>query len=105
MTAREQLSLHCLNKEVDAAWNLWCSEAEAGLLRGYTKVGGHLSASTESCIGRGKLRIRTRRLGGRSAGRIYRTDHSDPVDVSSSGFFFNSSLASILVSFSADCDQ
>ena len=53
-------------------------------------------------LGRGMLRIRRRRLGGRAvgsrgAGRLYRVNQSDEVDVHCAQYFVNSSLAPVLL--------
>ena len=52
--------------------------------------------SPGSCVGRGQLSLRTRRLGGRCRDRIYRMNRADEFDVAHSGFFLNSSLAPVL---------
>ena len=53
-------------------------------------------------VGRGLLRIRSRRLGGRAVGRsgacrLYRVNQSDEVDVQFAQYFVNSSLAPVLL--------
>ena len=53
-------------------------------------------------MGRGLLRIRCRRLGGRAVGRsgasrLFRVSQSDEVDVQSAQYFVNSSLAPVLL--------
>ena len=47
-------------------------------------------------IGRGKHTLCAGTLGGWCKDRIYRTDHSDPVDVATAVFFINSTLSRIL---------
>ena len=64
--------------ETNGALSLFCifgeyEEAEAGC--------------PGSFIGRGRLTLRSRRLGSTCRDRIYRTDHVDPVDVASSFLF------------------
>ena len=51
--------------------------AEAGLFQAYFRAGGLAAAGAHAYLGRGRLRIRRRRLGGKSAGgagsgRLYR---------------------------------
>ena len=99
MEVRDQLRSLCLCvDDVDAAWDRWSQEAEAGLLRAYQAAGGALSsvAQQASLDGR-RVSIRTRRLGGRCKCRIYRTDHSDPIDAASAGFIIHFSLALVLL--------
>ena len=62
---------------VDDFWTIWSSNAELGLFREYSKAGGPVVAGSSAFLGRGLLRIRSRRLGGRAAGgrgssRLYR---------------------------------
>ena len=79
---REQLRQTCDSNDEDAAWRLWSCEAEACLIRAHQAAGRPALARADS-IGRGKLSLCDRRLGGRRRYRIYRTDHADPVDVAS----------------------
>ena len=70
---------------VDDFWSIWSSNAEAGLFRAYSLAGGPADAGSSAFLGRGLLRIRSRRLGGRAAGgmgssRLYRVSHGDDVD-------------------------
>ena len=53
---------------VDDFWTMWCKSAEAGLFRAYSKAGGPTEAGRSAFLGRGLLRIRSRRLGGRAVG-------------------------------------
>ena len=53
---------------VDDFWSIWSSNAEAGLLRAFSQAGGPTEAGSSAFPGRGLLRIRRRRLGGRAAG-------------------------------------
>ena len=61
---------------------------EAGLFRAYCRAGGPTEAGSAAFLGRGLLRIRSRRLGGRAVGRsgasrLYRVRHGNEVDVTS----------------------
>ena len=63
---------------------------------------GPTEAGSSAFMGRGLLRTRSRRLGGRAvggsgAGRLYRVNQSDEVDVQSAQYFVNSSLAPVLL--------
>ena len=65
---------------VDDFWSIWSKNAEAGLFRAYALAGGPIAAGSSAFLGRGLLRIRNRRLGGRAAGckissRLYRVGH------------------------------
>ena len=87
---------------VDDFWSTWSRHAEAGLLRAYCRAGGPTVAGSSAFLGRGLLRIRRRRLGGRAVGRsgasrLYRVSHSDEVDVQSAQHFVNSSVAPVLL--------
>ena len=62
---------------VDDFWSIWSRNAEAGLFRAYALAGGPIYAGSSAFLGRGLLRIRSRRLGGRAVGgmvssRLYR---------------------------------
>ena len=64
--------------------------------------GGTTEAGSAAFLGRGLLRVRSRRLGGRAVGgsgasRLYRVSQSDEVDVQSAQYFVDSSLAPILL--------
>ena len=82
--------------DVDASWCLWSREIEACLARAYVTAGGPALLSPGSYVGRGKLSLRTKRLGGRCRDRIYCMNRADEFDVTHSGFFVNSSLAPVL---------
>ena len=47
---------------VDAFWSIWSQNAEAGLFRAYCGAGGPTEAGSSAFLGRGLLRIRSRRL-------------------------------------------
>ena len=88
--------------DVDDFWFIWSENAEAGLFSAYCEAGGPIAAGSSAFLGRGLLRIRSRRLGGRAVGgrgasRLYRVSQSDEVDVHSVPFFVNSSLAPVLL--------
>ena len=53
---------------VDDFWSIWSSKAEAGLFRAYSQAGGPTAAGSSAFLGRGLLRIRSRRLGGKAVG-------------------------------------
>ena len=53
---------------VDDFWFIWSQNAEACLFRAYELAGGPTAAGRSAFLGRGLLRIRNRRLGGRAAG-------------------------------------
>ena len=53
---------------VDDFWSIWIKGAEAGLFRAYTLAGGPIAAGNSAFLGRGFLRIRSRRLGGKAVG-------------------------------------
>ena len=66
-----------LGTSVDEFWSFWSRSAEEGLFRAYSLAGGPTVAGSSAFLGRGLLRIRNRRLGGRAAGgtvssRLYR---------------------------------
>ena len=76
--------------------------AEAGLFRAYALAGGPTAAGSSAFLGRGLLRVRSRRLGGRAVGgtgssRLYRTCQGDEVDEHCAQFFVNSSLSPALL--------
>ena len=77
---------------VDDFWSIWSKNAEAGLFRAYTLAGGPIAAGNSAFLGRGFLRIRSRRLGGkavggRSSSRLYRVSQGDEVDNNCAQFF------------------
>ena len=87
---------------VDDFWSFWSNNAEAGLFRAYTLAGGPIAAGNSVFLGRGFLRIRSRRLGGqavggRSSSRLYRVSQGDEVDSNCAQFFVNSSLSPVLL--------
>ena len=76
---------------VDDFGSVWSEGAEAGLFRAYCWAGGPTSAGIYPYLGRGRLRIRRRWLGGKSAGgagstRLYRVSRGDDLDVESALF-------------------
>ena len=87
---------------VDDFWNIWSKNAEAGLFRAYTLACGPIAAGNSAFLGRGFLRIRSRRLGGQAVGgksssRLYRVYQGDEVDRNCAQFFVNSSLSPVLL--------
>ena len=87
---------------VDDFWSIWSRSAEFGLFRAYSKAGGPTQAGSSAFLGRGLLRIRSRRLGGRAAGgtvssRLYRVSQGDDVDVHCAQYFVRSSLSPVLL--------
>ena len=68
----------------------------------YALAGGPTAAGSSAFLGRGLLRIRSRRLGGRAVGgmgssRLYRACQGDEVDKDCAQFFVNSSLSPVLL--------
>ena len=53
---------------IDDFWSIWSKNAEAGLFRAYTLAGGPVTGDNSVFLGRGSLRIRHRRLGGKAVG-------------------------------------
>ena len=87
---------------VDDFWSIWSKNAEAGLFNAYTLAEGPIAAGNSAFLGRGCLRIRSRRLGGqtvggRSSSRLYRASQSDEVDCSCAQFFVHTSLSPVLL--------
>ena len=87
---------------VDDFWSIWSQNAEAGLFRAYELAGGPTAAGRSAFLGRGLLRIRNRRLGGRAAAgsgssRLYRVSQGDDVDVHCAQYFVHSSLSPVLL--------
>ena len=77
---------------VDDFWSIWSKNAEAGLFRAYALAGGPIAAGSSAFLGRGLLRIRSRRLGGRAVGgmgssKLYRISQSDEVHKLCAQFF------------------
>ena len=93
LEVRTNLFRLCNSSNVDSSGLLWSLEAEASLSRASLAAGGPPLSNPGSYVGRGSLSICTMRLGGRCHDRIHRTDRADVVH---SGFFLNSSLASVL---------
>ena len=87
---------------VDDFWSIWSKSGEAGLFGAYSRAGGPTEAGSSAFLGRGLLRICSRRLGGRAAGgtsssRLYRVSHGDDVDKHCAQYFVNSSLSPVLL--------
>ena len=81
---------------------IWCKSAEEGLFHSYSEAGGPTEAGNSAFPGRGLLRIRNRRLGGRAvgsrgSGRLCRASRGDEVDVHCAQCFVNSSLAPVVL--------
>ena len=68
---------------VDDFWSMWSTNAEAGLFRAYSLAGGPTAADSSAFLGRGLLRIRSRRLG--------------DVDRHCAQYFVSSSLSPVLL--------
>ena len=86
----------------DDFWSLWSRSAGDGLFRAYSKAGGPTEAGSATFLGRGLLRVRSRRLGGRAvggsdSGRLYRASQGDEVDVHCAQCFVNSSLVPVVL--------
>ena len=87
---------------VDDFWSIWSKNADTGLFRAYALAGGLIAAGSSAFLGRGLLRVRSRRLGGRAVGgmgssRLYRISQNDEVDKHCAQFFVNSSLSPVLL--------
>ena len=87
---------------VDDFWSIWSKNAEAGLLNAYSLAGGPTDAGSSAFLGRGLLRIRSRRLGGRAvcctvSSRLYRVCQDDEVVKHCAQHFINSSLSPVLL--------
>ena len=87
---------------VDDFWYAWSTGAEESLFGAYCRVGGPVAGNPQMHLGRGRLRVRIRRLVVRSAGaacssRLYRVSQGDEVDAHSAQYFVNSSLAPVLL--------
>ena len=70
--------------------------------RAYALAGGPTAAGRSAFLGRGLLRIRNRRLGGRAAGgsgssTLYRVSQGDDIDVHCAQYFVHSSLSPVLL--------
>ena len=86
---------------VDDFWSTWSRSAELGLFRACSKAGGPTEACSSAILGRGLLRIRSRRLGGRAVGgrgssRLYRVCQGDEVDVHCAQYFVSCSVVDAL---------
>ena len=86
---------------VEDFWTFGVS-AEEGLFRAYSLSVGPTVAGSTAFLGRGLLRIRSRRLGGRAVGGrgsgwLYRASHGDEVDVHCAQYFANSALALLVL--------
>ena len=87
---------------VDDFWSIWSKSAEAGLFRAYALAGGPTAAGSSAFLGRGLLRIRSWRLGGRTVdGRgssgLYRAGQGDEIDVHCSQYFVVLPLAPVVL--------
>ena len=87
---------------VDDFLSIRSQNAEAVFFRAYCRAGGPTEGGSSAFLGRGLLRIRSRRLGGKAVGhsgasRLYRVSHSDEVDVRSAPHFVTSSLAPVVL--------
>ena len=80
---------------------IWSRNTEAGLFRAYSQAGGPTEAGSSAFLGRGLLRIRSRRLGravgGTNSSRLYRVCQNDEVDKHCAQHFVNSSLSLVLL--------
>ena len=91
--------------DVDGFWIAWSKGADEGLFRAYCRAGGPTAAEVDAFFGWGAVRIRRRRLSGKSVGgsrgtgasRLYRVRQGDVVDASSAQFFVDSPLARVLL--------
>ena len=86
-----------MQPDVDAAWKVWSSAAEAGLLTAYKIACGPRPQKDSPFLGRGKVDIRVRRIGGRAPGRFYSPARADDVDVATCESFINSSLNPVIL--------
>ena len=87
---------------LDDFWCAWSTAAEEGLFRAHRRAGGPVAGNPQMYLDRGRLRVRCRRLCGRSAGgscssRFFRVSRGDEVDSHSAQYFANSSLAPVLL--------
>ena len=99
LTLRDAVS----RSSVDDFWSTWSRHAEAGLFRAcYSRAGGPTEAGSAAFRGRGLLRIRSRRLGGRvvggrGSGRLCRASRGDEADVHCAQYFGNSSIIPVVL--------
>ena len=99
LTLRDAVS----RSSVDDFWSTWSRHAEAGLFRAYySRAGGPTEAGSAAFLGRGLLRIRSRRLGGRAvggrgSGRLCRASRGDEADVHCAQYFGNSSIIPVVL--------
>ena len=80
----------------------WSRSAQLGLFLAYSKAGGPTEAGSAAFLGRGLLRIRSRRLGSRAVGSrgsscLYRASLGDEVDVHCAQHFVYSALAPVVL--------
>ena len=68
------------DNDVDGASMTWSSAAQQGLFRSKVQHGSHLPSGVVDCLGRGLVKIRSRRLGGTIAGLLPRPHQCNPVD-------------------------
>ena len=87
-----QESCH-LSPDVDRALGIWCNAADNCLFQAYKEAGGPCPQGDPLFLGRGKVVIRTRLVGGRVPARIHGSAKADEVDSISCHAFINSSLA------------
>ena len=94
---QDELRRFCISEpDVDAAWRVWSSAAEYGLLSAHEAAGGPCSQGDAPFLGRGSAIIRNRRIGGRTPGRLHRPSRADAVDVDTCESFSNSSLTPVV---------
>ena len=95
---RQQLHRACLEEpNVNAAWGIWCTAAENGLLYAYKAAGGPCPQGDPPFLGRGKAVFRTKLIGGRAPGRVHRPARTDAVDCANCLSFVNSSLSPVVL--------
>ena len=87
---------------MDDFWSIWSRRAEEGLVRAFSQAGGPTVAGSSAFLGRGLLRIRSRRLGGRAVGgggssKLYRVGQGDEVDVHCAQYLVHSSLSPVFL--------
>ena len=87
----------CAEPDIDAAWKVWYSAAENGLLAAYNAAGGPCPQGDTPFLGRGEAIIRSRRVGGRAPGRLHRPARANEVDPATCESFINSSLAPVVL--------
>ena len=97
-----KLGAACDKGSVDDFRDAWSKGVESGLLQAFCSSGGPAAPGMDAFLGRGRLRVRRRRLGGRAvggtdAGRVYSVSHGDEVDAAAAQFFVLFSLAPVLL--------